>query len=241
MSNGPSVLDHAVVSRSAWVEARKEHMKHEKELARMRDELSAERRGLPWLEIEKDYVFTDGAGSYTLAELFQGRRQLIVYHFMFGPDWEEGCPSCSFWADSFDGIPVHLAHRDTSFVAVSRTSVAQLEAYAERLGWSFPWYSSAESQFNFDMGVSFAPAEGQEPAPNYNFGTATFGGEEAPGVSVFYREENDRVFLTYQTFSRGLDILNGAYNYLDLTPKGRDEDDLSWSMAWLARNDAYGD
>ena len=241
MSNGPSVLDHAVVSQTAWVEARKEHMKREKELTRLREALSEERRSLPWLEIEKGYSFTDAAGSYTLAELFRGRRQLIVYHFMFGPDWEEGCPSCSFWADNFNGIPVHLAHRDTSFVAVSRASVATLDAYAERLGWNFPWYSSAESEFNFDMGVSFAPVEGEEPGPNYNFGTATFGGDEAPGVSVFYRDKDDRVFLTYQTFSRGLDMLNGAYNYLDLTPKGRDEDDLSWSMAWLARHDAYGD
>ncbi len=159
---------------------------------------------------------------------------------MFGPDWEEGCPSCSFWADSFEGTPVHLAHRDTSFVAVSRASVAQIEAYANRLGWSFPWYSSAGSEFNFDMGVSFEPTD-SEPKPNYNFGTKTFGGDEAPGVSVFYRGDDGRVFLTYQTFSRGLDSLNAAYQYLDLTPKGRDEDDLSWPMAWLARHDAYED
>ncbi|MGI9657370.1 MAG: DUF899 domain-containing protein [Gaiellaceae bacterium] len=238
MPDNTSVLDHTVVSEAEWVKARKAHMKREKELTRLRDELSAERRGLPWLELDKDYVFSDASGTFTLAELFQGRSQLIVYHFMYGPDWEEGCPSCSFWADNFDGIPVHLAHRDATFVAVSRASVEQLEAYAARLGWSFPWYSSADCDFNFDMGVSFVPVEGEEPGPNYNFGTKSFGGDEAPGVSVFYRD-NDRVFLTYQTFARGLDILNGAYHYLDLTPKGRDEDELPWTMAWLSRNDAY--
>ena len=241
MSDSTSVLEHAVVSQAEWVEARKAHMKREKELTRLRDELSAERRGLPWLEIDKDYLFTDASGSFTLPELFQGRSQLIVYHFMFGPDWEEGCPSCSFWADNFDGIPLHLAQRDTTFVAVSRARVDQLEAYAKRLGWSFPWYSSTECDFNFDMGVSFVPVEGEEPEPNYNFGTKSFAGDEAPGVSVFYRDNDARVFLTYQTFSRGLDTLNGAYHYLDLTPKGRDEDDLSWPMAWLSRHDTYSD
>lgn len=238
MAESTSALEHPVVARSEWVEARKAHMEREKELTRMRDALSASRRDLPWLEIGKEYAFADTDGSHRLPELFGGHSQLIVYHFMFGPDWEEGCPSCSFWAGNFDGIPVHLAHRDTAFVAISRASVAQIDAYAKRLGWSFPWYSSAGSNFNFDMGVSYEPTD-EKPTGNYNFGTGSFGGEEAPGVSVFTRVDDGRVFLTYQTFARGLDILNGAYHYLDLTPKGRDEDGLPWPMAWVARNDAY--
>ena len=226
------------MSREEWVEARRRFLEREKELTRARDALSAARRELPWLELDEGLHVRRSVGpSHTLAELFGGRSQLIVYHFMFGPDWEEGCPSCSFWADNFNGIPVHLAHRDTTFVAVSRARASSRSRPTRtRLGWSFPWYSSAGSEFNFDMGVSFEPTDG-EPAPNYNFGTTDRSAARRRRVSASSTAtRTGRVFLTYQTFARGLDMLNGAYNFLDLTPKGRDEDELPWPMAWLARD-----
>ncbi len=241
MSVSTSVDGHAVVSREEWLRARKEHLAHEKELTRQRDELSRERRELPWVEIAKDYVFEGPGGPLSLPELFNGRSQLIVYHFMLGPDWDEGCVSCSFWADNFNGVDVHLAHRDATFVAVSRAPLDRIAAYQRRMEWSFPWLSSHDSDFNVDMGVSFLSDEVPEAELNYNFATQRFGGEEAPGVSVFRHDAEGRVFLTYQTFARGLDMLNGAYHFLDLTPNGRDEDDLPWSMAWLSRHDAYAD
>lgn len=223
------------VSKQAWTEARVEHLAKEKELTRRRDALSSERRELPWLEIAEDYAFDTSTGRQTLLHLFGDKTQLLMYHFMLGPDWVEGCPSCSFWADNFNGTEVHLAARDTAFVAVSRAPLVDIETYRSRMGWGFPWVSSAGSRFNFDMGVSF---EGDSGEPNYNFGTQHMGGDEGPGFSAFVREA-DRVYLTYQTFSRGLDMTNGAYHMLDLTAKGRDEQDLEWSMAWLHRHDAY--
>jgi predicted dithiol-disulfide oxidoreductase (DUF899 family) len=232
---------HAVVSRDAWVEARKTHLEHEKEFTRQRDELSRERRQLPWLEINQDYSFEGPEGMRSLGELFGGRSQLIVYHFMLGPDWDEGCVSCSFWADNFNGVDVHLAHRDATFVVVSRAPLQKIESYKRRMDWSFAWLSSSESTFNLDMGVSHSPDDVGEDELNYNFGTQRFGGDEAPGVSVFLRDDDGRIFLTYQTFARGLDMVNGAYHFLDLTPNGRDEDELPWTMAWLSRHDAYGD
>lgn len=231
--------DHAVVDRDQWIEARLRHMQSEKELTRRRDQLSQERRELPWLEISADYVFDGPDGEQTLADLFAGRKQLLVYHFMYGPGWEEGCPSCSYWADNYDGITVHLEHRDTTLVAVSRAPLPELDAYKRRMGWNFKWLSSSGNDFNFDMAVSFTPEQVESGDPNYNFGTQVFGDEEAPGISVFTRTDDGRIFLTYQTFSRGLDMLNGAYHMLDLTPKGRDEDDLPWTMSWLHRHDAY--
>ncbi|MEM9606006.1 MAG: DUF899 family protein [Actinomycetota bacterium] len=226
-----------LVDRAAWTAARLEHLDAEKELTRQRDELSRRRRELPWFEITDEYAFTGLDGSTrTLAELFEGRSQLIVMHFMFGPGWPEGCPSCSFWADGYDGTLVHLQHRNTSFAVVSRAPIEELAAYRDRMGWEIPWWSSAGSSFNVDMGVSFDGDEGGRP---YNFGTQDFGGDEAPGASVFVRSPDGRVFLTYLTFSRGLDMLNSTYHFLDLTPLGRDEDDLPWTMAWLHRHDAY--
>ena len=226
------------VDRATWLEARRAHLTAEKEFTRERDRLSAARRELPWLEIDTDYVFTTDDGPVRLADLFGDCGQLLVYHFMMGPDWTEGCPSCSFWADNYEGTQVHLAHRDTALVAVSRTPIDQIQAYRQRMGWSFRWVSSLDNDFNFDMAVSFTPDQIAAGDPLYNFGTQAAFGPESPGISAFARD-GDRVFLTYQTFARGLDMLNGAYHLLDLTSKGRDEGELEWPMAWLARHESY--
>lgn len=234
MSIAPNIVDQAT-----WRAASLAHLEAEKAFTRQRDELSLQRRQLPWLEVAADYPFDGTSGPRTLVDLFEGCSQLAVYHFMYGPGWEEGCPSCSFWADNYDGIGVHLAARDTSLVAVSSAPLPELQAYRKRMGWTFPWYSSAGSTFNSDMGVSFTSEDLAADAVSYNHGTQTPMGEEVHGLSIFNRTDDDRVFLSYQTFSRGLDMLNTAYHILDLTPKGRDEDELPWTMAWLHRHDAY--
>ena len=226
-----------VVSHEEWLDARRAHLAKEKEFTRLRDELSRERRELPWERVDEAYAFDAPEGRVTLADLFGGLGQLVVYHFMFGPDWTEGCPSCSFWADNYNGIDVHLAHRDTALVAVSRAPLSKIEAYKKRMGWSFRWVSSAGSDFNFDFGVSHVPQESD--APNYNYGTIKFGGEEAPGFSAFRRGDDGAVYHTYSTYARGLDMLNGAYHMLDLTSKGRDEGSLSHPMSWVRRHDRY--
>lgn len=236
-----SSTGHPVVDQEAWLDARRDHLEQEKAFTRERDALSAARRDLPWLEITTDYRFQTATGTVSLADLFDGRRQLLVYHFMMGPDWEEGCPSCSFWADNYDGTDVHLAHRDTTLVAVSRAPLEAIEAYRQRMGWSFTWVSSHDSPFNYDMRVSFDPSDPDDQQNNYNFDTQDFPGDEAPGISAFVRDDDGRIFLTYQTFSRGLDMANGAYHMLDMTTLGRQEDELPWSMAWLHRHDAYPD
>jgi predicted dithiol-disulfide oxidoreductase (DUF899 family) len=218
--------------------ARLKLLAREKELNRLRDELAAQRRRLPWVPVDADYEFDGPDGRVTLRDLFAGRSQLVVYHFMFGPGWQEGCPICSFWADSFNGMPVHLAHRDTSFVAVSRAPFAEIEAYRQRMGWSFPWYSSALGSFNYDFGVSFTP-EQQAGGAEYNFRHVDKTKDELPGLSVFALGSGGQVFHTYSTYSRGLDPINSGYQLLDLTPKGRDERDLPWTMAWLRRHDQY--
>jgi predicted dithiol-disulfide oxidoreductase (DUF899 family) len=227
-----------VGSRDEWTAARLELLAREKQLNRLRDELAEQRRRLPWVRVGKDYCFEGPGGARTLRELFEGRSQLLVYHFMFGPEWDEGCPSCSFWADSFDGVTVHLAHRDVTLVAVSRAPYERLAAYRARLGWSFPWYSSAASDFNFDFGVSFTP-EQQERGGDYNFVHQEHPPEEAPGISAFATDESGAVCHTYSAYSRGLDPINSAYQLLDLAPRGRDEADLAWTMAWLRRHDSY--
>ncbi len=230
---------HPVVTTEQWLEARKALLAKEKELTRLRDELGRQRRELPWVEVEKRYVFDGPGGKETLADLFEGRGQLIVYHFMFDPEWREGCKSCSFWADNFNGIVVHLGQRDVTLVAVSRAPLAKLEPFKQRMGWSFKWVSSEGSDFNYDYGVSFTPETRAAGGAPYNFGTQRFNGSEAPGISVFLKEADGAIYHTYSTYARGLDMVNGAYHFLDLVPKGRDEEELPYPMAWVRLKDRY--
>ncbi|MFB3059417.1 MAG: DUF899 domain-containing protein [Gammaproteobacteria bacterium] len=230
-----------LVSRDEWLEARRIFLQEEKDFTRLRDQLSQKRRQLPWVKVDAEYLFEDLNGKLSLADLFEDKSQLIIYHFMYGPDWEEGCPSCSFWADNFNGIDIHLRHRDANMVVVSRASLAQLQAYRKRMGWDFKWVSSLGNDFNYDYHVSFSAEEMEKAEMFYNFKFGSFPADEAPGISVFYRSPEAEVFHTYSCYARGLDMLNGAYHYLDLLPKGRDEDDLDFTMAWLRRHDAYED
>ena len=235
------MVDHAVVSREEWLVARKLHLAKEKEFTRLRDQLSRERRELPWVKVDKKYLFDGPDGKQFLGDLFEGRSQLIIYHFMFGPNWEEGCPSCSFWADNFNGIGIHLNHRDITLVAVSRAPFKKLQAYKKCMGWHFKWFSSFESDFNRDYHLSFTPEEIEKGEMYYNYGITNFPVEEAMGISVFYKNRQGALFHTYSCYARGLDMLNVAYHYMDLTPKGRDEKKLPFNMAWLQRHDQYGD
>lgn len=228
-----------IASREQWLIARKDLLTREKELTRLRDEVSRHRRELPWVKIEKEYVFDTSDGKQTLSDLFGVHSQLIVYHFMLGPGWEEGCKSCSYLADHFDGANWHLPHRDVSFVVVSRAALSEIEAYKKRMGWRFNWVSSHDNTFNFDYHVSATRDEQAKGKMYYNFETQELMGEEMPGLSVFFKDENGDVFHTYSTYARGLDILVGAYNLLDLVPKGRDEDYLDFSMEWVRRHDEY--
>ena len=231
-------MQHAIVSQNEWLSARKAFLAKEKEFTRQRDALSAARRALPWLKIEKNYVFEGPQGKETLSDLFGGKTQLMIYHFMLGPGWVQGCPSCSFLADHFDGAAIHLAQRDVAFVAVSRAPFAEIEAYKKRMGWRFKWVSSCGSDFNHDFHVSFTPEEKASGKVDYNYAVGSFPSEEAPGLSTFIKD-GGAVFHTYSTYGRGLDIIIGTYNMLDLAPKGRDEDALPWSMAWVRRHDEY--
>jgi len=233
-------MQHKLVSRDQWIAARKAHLANEKALTKARDKLSAERRALPWVKVEKDYVFETLDGKKTLGDLFDGRSQLIVYHFMLGPDWGEGCPSCSYLADHFDGAALHLAHRDVTLVAVSRAPLPEIEAYKQRMGWAFPWVSSNSNDFNFDFHVSFKP-EDAEGEVYYNYEMRDFESDEMPGLSVLAKDPSGAIFHTYSAYARGLDNLIGAYNFLDLVPKGRDETELPWTMAWVRRHDDYED
>jgi len=230
-----------VVSRSEWLTARKEHLKNEKEFTRLRDELSRQRRALPWEAVEKQYFFDGPNGRVSLAELFEMRSQLIVYHFMFAPGWEQGCPSCSFVSDHFDGAAIHLANRDVSFAVVSRATYPEIAAFKLRMGWRFNWVSSFRSDFNYDYHVSFTPEQKATGKVYYNYADTTFPSEEGPGLSVFAKDANGDIFHTYSSFGRGLDIFVGAYNFLDVAPKGRDEDSLAFSMAWVRHHDKYAD
>jgi predicted dithiol-disulfide oxidoreductase (DUF899 family) len=234
-------MEHRVASQEQWLAARKQLLRKEKELTRLRDQLSAERRELPWVRVDKEYVFDGPDGRETLGDLFEGRSQLLVYHFMFGPDWEQGCPSCSFLSDHIDGANWHLPQRGVTLVAVARAPLAQIEAFKARMGWRFKWVSSYGSDFNFDYQVSFDPDALARGEVYYNYAVGEFPSEEAPGISAFCRDPDGNVFHTYSAYARGLDLLIGAYNYLDLAPKGRDEAALPWTMAWVRHHDRYGD
>jgi predicted dithiol-disulfide oxidoreductase (DUF899 family) len=240
---------HKVVTHDKWVAARKKHLAKEKEFTRLRDQLSEERRGLPWELVEKDYTFEGEKGRLPLGEVFEGRSQLVIYHAMFNPEtagphttWTTDAPcfACSFWMDNFNGITVHLNHRDITMAAVSRAPYARLAAYRRRMGWTFPWYSSVGSDFNSDYRVSFTPDELKGRTVDYNYGMSPWSTlSEAPGVSVFLKEDG-QIYHTYSTYARGLDMLNVTYHYMDLVPKGRDEGDAGME-AWVRRRDEYPD
>jgi predicted dithiol-disulfide oxidoreductase (DUF899 family) len=230
---------HEIVDRATWLDARKKLLADERELTRTRERLAQKRRALPWVRIDKPYRFQSTEGSIGLADLFEGRSQLAMYHFMFSPEWDIGCKSCSFWADGFNGIVSHLKARDVSFCAVSRAPVAKLQAHARRMGWSFRWVSSYEDDFNYDFGVSFTPEQLKNGSASYNFGVSPADGDEMPGISVFYRDPSGEVFHTYSCYARGIDMMNPTYQYLDLVPKGRDEAGLPHTMAWVQLHDAY--
>jgi predicted dithiol-disulfide oxidoreductase (DUF899 family) len=229
---------HKIVSQDEWLEARKHLLTQEKEFIRLRDRLSQQRRELPWVKVAKNYVFEGPRGKETLADLFEGRSQLVVYHFMFAPDEEGGCRSCSFWADGFNSIGVHVNQRDVTMVAISRAPIEKLEAFKRRMGWNFKWLSSGSNDFNYDYHVSFTP-EALENEVEYNYAKRKTDSPDLPGVSVFYQDSKANIFHTYSAYSRGIDILNPAYNYLDLVPKGRDEAELEWTMAWVRYHDQY--
>jgi predicted dithiol-disulfide oxidoreductase (DUF899 family) len=234
------MASHRIVSRDEWIEARKQHLAKEKEFTRLRDQLSAQRRDLPWVRVDKGYVFDGPNGKESLSELFAGKSQLVIQHFMFGPDWEEGCKSCSFWADNYNGIVVHLTQRDVAFVAVSQAPLSRIGAFRKRMGWSFKWVSSFGTDFNHDYHVSFTPDELAKGEVYYNFAQRKTSMTELAGTSVFCRDEGGTVFHTYSCYERGLDMMNAAYHYLDLVPKGRDETGLPYTQAWVRHHDKYG-
>ena len=232
-------VDHPVVPKDRWLAERKALLVREKELTRLSDQIARERRALPWVRIEKNYVFDAPQGRRMLAELFENRRQLMVQHFMLGPGWEQGCPSCSFMADHTDGMNLHLAQRNVALVAVSRAPLVEIERFRQRMGWQFKWVSSFGTDFNHDFGVSFTPEQRATGTVSYNYGVQPFESEEMPGISVFYKGEAGEVFHTYSAYRRGVEAMMGTYELLDLTPMGRDEDKLSFSMAWIRHHDRY--
>ena len=230
---------HQIVSREDWLAARVALLEKEKAFTRERDSLSRERQALPWVKVDKDYAFDTPSGTSTLAELFGDKSQLIVYHFMFGPDWDNPCKSCSFWADNLERNVVHLAARDVSVVTVSRAPLADLEAFKKRMGWTFDWVSSGPSDFNYDFEVSFTEEARKNGTLRYNYRASDFPADEAPGISVFAKGDDGTIYHTYSTFGRGLDMMNAAYHYLDLVPKGRDESSLNYPMEWVKIRDEY--
>jgi predicted dithiol-disulfide oxidoreductase (DUF899 family) len=234
-------MNHPTVSREEWTAARKAHLAKEKELTRAYDELSRQLRELPWVKVEKNYVFDGPNGKETLADLFGGRSQLVVNHFMLGPEWKEGCVGCSFGADEVEGALIHVAHRDLAYVVISRAPLAKIEAFKKRMGWRFHWVSSNATDFNYDYQVSMTKEELEKGDVYYNYTMQKFPSEERPGMSVFYKDAAGNIFHTYSSYSRGLDILVGAYNWLDMTPKGRDEEGLKHGMAWVRHHDKYGE
>jgi predicted dithiol-disulfide oxidoreductase (DUF899 family) len=231
--------NHRIVSKDEWLAARSALLKKEKEFTVLRDKLGQQQRDMPWVSVDKEYLFVGPNGKQTLSDLFDGRTQLIVYHFMYDPNWDAGCPSCSFWADNFNGIVVHLNQRDVTMIAVSRAPYSKIEEYKKRMGWNFKWVSSYDNDFNFDYHVSFTPKELSEKKAFYNYNLQDTHSPEREGVSVFYKETADHVFHTYSAYARGIDVLNVAYHYLDLVPKGRDEDGHEFAQFWVRRHDEY--
>ena len=232
-------MNKNIVPHDEWIEARKDFLVKEKEFTKLRDELSQQRRELPWEKVDKEYIFESPSGSISLSDLFDGRSQLIVYHFMYGPDWEAGCPSCSLLTDHFNPAIIHLNQRDVSMVVISKAPIAVLEKYKKRMGWSFVWVSSYDNDFNKDYHVSFTTDELERNDVYYNYQKTTFPSTEAPGLSIFFKDNDGMIYHTYSTYARGLDIFINTYNYLDLVPKGRDEDKLSFTMEWVRRHDEY--
>jgi predicted dithiol-disulfide oxidoreductase (DUF899 family) len=233
------VANHKVVPSDEWIEARKQLLIKEKEFTRLRDELSALRRELPWEAVSKQYLFDGPDGRESLPDLFAGNSQLVVYHFMFDPNWDAGCPHCSFWADNFDRIGVHLRHRDISFLAISRAPYSKLAAYHKRMGWSFKWISSFGSSFNYDYFVSFTVNQVKDGGGFFNYEQRKVPGEDVVGISAFKKDDASDVFHTYSAYSRGVDMMNGAYHYIDLTPSGRDEAGHPNPQFWVRRRDEY--
>jgi len=237
--SGEDIAGHRIVSRNEWTAERRALLAREKELTRLRDRIAAERRALPWVRVEKDYRFDTLDGRCTLADLFAGRRQLLVQHFMLAPGWEQGCSGCSFMADHNDGMLPHLAHRDVTLVAVSRAPLADIERFRQRMGWRFRWVSSHGSDFNYDFQVSFTPEDLAKGYLDYNYSTWPHAYEEWPGISIFFRNDANEVFHTYSTYARGTEVMMGTYALLDLMPKGRDEREVEYKMEWLRHHDRY--
>jgi len=239
LSTGAGNEDRSVVTQSEWIAARTELLRKEKEFTKLRDELNRQRHELPWERIEKEYFFDGPSGKQTLGDLFDGRSQLIIYHFMFGPEWKEGCPSCSFLADHIDGTLAHLNHHDVTLLVVSRAPLSKLAVFKKRMGWHFPWVSSFGSDFNFDYHVSATKEELGKGQMYYNYRVFKSRGEEQPGISVFYRDQKGTdIFHTYSSYARGGDLLIGTYNYLDLAPKGRNEINPE-HIEWVRHHDQY--
>jgi predicted dithiol-disulfide oxidoreductase (DUF899 family) len=230
---------HEVVSRSGWLKSRRELLQQEKEFTRLRDELTEKRRRLPWERIDKSYIFAGPAGQEILTDLFAGRSQLTVYHFMFDPTWEEGCKSCSFWADNYSGAITHLQQRDVTLVTVSRAPLDKIEAFKKRMGWTFKWVSSLGSDFNRDFGVTFTEEDRLKGKIDYNYAERDYFSPEAPGLSVFFKDRDRAIFHTYSCYARGLDMINGTYQLLDLVPRGRDEASMEYTQAWVRHHDRY--
>ena len=231
--------NHRIVSKDEWLAARRALLKKEKEFTLLRDKLGQQQRDMPWVLVDKKYLFDGPNGKQTLSDLFDGRSQLIVYHFMYDPNWDAGCPSCSFWADNFNGIVVHLNQRDVTMIAVSKAPYSKIGEYKKRMGWNFKWVSSYDNDFNFDYHVSFTPEELSKKKAFYNYNLQDTHSPEREGVSVFYKDTAGHVFHTYSAYARGIDVLNVAYHYLDLVPKGRDEDGHEFAQFWVRRHDEY--
>ena len=232
------VKEHKVVNEKQWLAARKRLLAKEKKFSKARDQLNRDRRTLPWVKVEKEYVFDSPEGKVTLGDLFDGKSQLIVYHFMFGPGWKDGCPHCAFWADHYDSINHHLGQRDTTLVVVSRAPLKEIQPFKKRMGWRFNWVSSNQNNFNYDFHVSFTPEQIRTGRLFYNYSNLKMEIDEREGVSAFYRESNGQVYHTYSSYARGIDLLNTTYNFLDITAKGRNENP-DQPQDWVRYHDEY--